>query len=57
MIQLTNKLEQGHSQGEIPPPPETEKIVVEMWGYLPQVILSEQRAEIIENFREKVNFP
>ena len=36
------------------PPPETEKIVVEIWRYLPEVILSEQRAESIEKFREKL---
>ena len=49
-------------QGERSPPPhETEKIVVEIWCYLPEVILSEQRAEIVEKFRgkitKKVHFP
>ena len=40
-------------QGERPPPPETEKSV-EIWWYMREVILSEQMAEIIEKFREKL---
>ena len=36
-MQNPGEAQQGRSQGgkggEIPPPPETEKIVVEKWGY------------------------
>ena len=33
----------GGNRGNVPPPPTvTEKIVVEIWCYLPEVILSEQ---------------
>ena len=43
---------EGGTGGTLPPKPK--KIVVEIWGYLPEVIVSEQRAEIIEKYREKL---
>ena len=45
--------EGGGNKGNVLPP-RNRKNVVDIWCYLPEVILSELRAEIIENFREEL---
>ena len=40
----------GGKGGKLPPPPETEKIVVEKWCYFPELYkMTEVREEGIEN--------